>query len=115
MYVETGDMTAHGEIVVLRDAASRLSKMNEDEKWEITLYSTLEPCLMCIMAISFVDIRRVVYSALSEVANGEEMMVSGITCGPINDLLTREPIERDPGVRREKGRELLAQMGKLRK
>jgi len=108
-------MTAHGEIVVLRDAAPRLSKMNDDQKREMTLYSRLEPCLMCILAISFVGIRRVVYSALSEDANGEEMLARGLTCETINNLLTRGPIELVPGVRREEGRELLAQMGKLRK
>ena len=114
-YVETGDMTAHGEIVVLRNAAPRLSKMDKDEKRELTLYSTLEPYLMCFLAISFVGIKRVVYSALCEDANEEEMMVRTITCKTLNDLLTRGPIELVSGVRREEGRELLARMGKLRK
>ncbi|HZU69703.1 MAG TPA: hypothetical protein VFA09_20685 [Ktedonobacteraceae bacterium] len=69
---------------------------------------------MCILAISFVGIRRVVYSALCEDANEEEMMVRGVTCRTINDLLTRGPLELVPGVRCDEGRELLARMGKLR-
>ncbi len=113
MYVETGDMTAHAEMVVLRNTARRLNAMSKEEKRELTLYSTLEPCLMCIAAISFAGIKRVVYAALAEDANQEEMLARGMTAPRINDLLTRGPLELVAGVRREEGRELLRLMGKL--
>src|SRR5438477_11646421 len=65
-YVETGDLTAHGEMIVLRSAATFLSALSAEEKTHLTLYVTLEPCLMCLSAISFVGIKRVVFVALSE-------------------------------------------------
>src|SRR6266496_5372413 len=43
-YVETGDLTAHGEMVVLRSAATFLSALSAEEKTHLTLYVTLEPC-----------------------------------------------------------------------
>jgi tRNA(adenine34) deaminase len=113
MYVETGDMTAHAEMVVLHNATQRLNQMSAEEKAEVTLYTTLEPCLMCLSAISFVGIKRVVYAALAEDANQEELIVRGITAPTVNDRLTRGPLELVPGVLREEGRALLAKMGKL--
>ena len=87
--------------------------MSAEDKAALILYTTLEPCLMCLAAISFVGIKRVIYSALAEDANAEEMVARGISAETINDLLTRGPFELVSGVRREEGRELLAQMGKL--
>ncbi|MFL5661305.1 MAG: nucleoside deaminase, partial [Ktedonobacteraceae bacterium] len=68
-YAETGDLTAHGEMVVLRSAAEFLRALTAEEKAYLTIYVTLEPCLMCLSAISFVGIKRVVYAALAEDAN----------------------------------------------
>lgn len=113
MHVETGDITAHAEMVVLRAAAQRLNEMTGEEKRALTLYTTLEPCLMCLSAISFVGIKRVVYAALATDAVPEDLVAKGITAQKINPLLTRGEIELVPGVKREAGRSLLAQMGKL--
>lgn len=109
--LETGDLTAHAEMVVLREAAKRLNQMTEDEKAEVTLYTTLEPCLLCTAAISFVGIKRVVYSALTEDANEEQIVAKGITIDKINHLLTRGALELVPSVKRQEGKELLKQMG----
>ncbi|MBD2100651.1 nucleoside deaminase [Leptolyngbya sp. FACHB-261] len=107
----TKDTTQHAEMVVLHQAAERLNQMSEAEKAELTIYSTLEPCLMCLSAISFAGIKRVVYSALSEDANGEQWVVKGLTADQVNDSLERGPMELIPGVKREEGRELLVLMG----
>jgi tRNA(adenine34) deaminase len=112
MHVETGDITAHAEMVVLRKAAKRLDQMSEAEKADLTLYSTLEPCLMCLSAISFVGIKRVVYSALTKDAKAEDMVAKGITADTINPLLIRGQMELVSGVKREQGIDLLRQMGK---
>ena len=114
MYPETGDMTAHGEMVVLRSAAAFLNALASEEKGHLTIYVTLEPCLMCFSAISFVGIKRVVYAALVEDANAEELIARGLTAKTLNLLLTRGPLELVPGVLRAEGRELLARMRKLR-
>ena len=54
------DPTAHAEIIVLRKAAEILenSRLNECD-----LYVTLEPCTMCVGAISHARIRRLYYGA----------------------------------------------------
>jgi tRNA(adenine34) deaminase len=55
-----GDPTAHAEILVLREAASRLGG------WRIadsTLYVTLEPCAMCAGAVVLARVPRVVFGA----------------------------------------------------
>lgn len=57
---QTGDPTAHAEIVAMRRAASRLGA------WRLngcTLYVTLEPCPMCAGAISQARIEHLVYGA----------------------------------------------------
>ena len=113
-YAETGDMTAHGEMVVLRSAAALLNALAPAEKAHLTIYVTLEPCLMCLAAISFAGIKRVVYAALAEDANAEELIARGLTAEKLNSLLTRGLLELVPGVLRAEGRELLARMGKLR-
>ncbi|KSV67860.1 CMP deaminase [Sinorhizobium sp. GL2] len=54
------DVTAHAEIVAIREAAAVL----EDERLTgADLYVTLEPCTMCAAAISFARIRRLYYGA----------------------------------------------------
>ena len=54
------DPTAHAEMVVIRRACAELA---EDELRGATLYSTLQPCGMCTMAIIWSKIGRVVYGA----------------------------------------------------
>ena len=56
--LETGDPTAHAEILALRAAAERLGN------YRLTgcgLYVTVEPCLMCAGAIVHARIHRLVY------------------------------------------------------
>lgn len=112
MSQENGDMTAHAEMVVLRAAAHQLALLSDQEKTEVTIYSTLEPCLMCTAAISFAGIKRVVYAALTEDMNEEQMIARGLTIEKINPLLTRGPLTLVPGVRREEARRLLEEMDK---
>lgn len=56
--LETGDPTAHAEILALRAAAAHVGN------YRLTgcdLYTTVEPCLMCTGAIVHARIRRLVY------------------------------------------------------
>ncbi|MBW3097098.1 nucleoside deaminase [Pseudohoeflea coraliihabitans] len=57
---EYNDVTAHAEILVIRQAASRLGS---ERLGGADLYVTLEPCTMCAAAISFARIRRLYYGA----------------------------------------------------
>jgi len=58
--LELKDPTAHAEILVIRDAAS---KLDNERLYECDLYVTLEPCPMCAGATSFARIRRLYYGA----------------------------------------------------
>ena len=57
---EQSDVTAHAEILAIRDAAARLGA---ERLSQADLYVTLEPCTMCAAAISFARIRRLYYGA----------------------------------------------------
>jgi guanine deaminase len=54
------DPSAHAEIVAIRDACQSLNDFNLEN---CTLYSSCEPCPMCLAAIYWARISRVVYAA----------------------------------------------------
>ena len=110
-FEETRDPINHAEIVVLHDAAKHLAGMSMEERAEFTLYSTLEPCLMCMSAISIAGIKRVVYSALTEDASEEQQVIDGLTAPDIHADLSRGETVMIPGVLREQGKNLLVQIG----
>lgn len=59
--VETlSDPTAHAEIIVIRETCSKLATKNLSE---FDLYVTLQPCPMCLQAISLAKIRRIYFGA----------------------------------------------------
>ncbi|NJD30096.1 MAG: nucleoside deaminase [Chloroflexi bacterium] len=56
---ETGDPTAHAVIVALREAARR---GGADRLRDVTIFSTIEPCAMCIGALLASDVEELVYA-----------------------------------------------------
>ena len=54
----TGDMTDHAEMVLLHRVGKQLRTMNDEQRRSLSVYVTLEPCLMCGSALSFVGIKR---------------------------------------------------------
>ena len=58
--ISADDPTAHAEIVALRDAANLLGNYRLPG---VTLYVTLEPCMMCAGAMIHSRIDRLVYGA----------------------------------------------------
>ncbi len=58
--IRTSDPTAHAEIVALREAA-RLA--NNYRLAGATLYTTLEPCVMCAGALVHARVKRLVFGA----------------------------------------------------
>lgn len=58
--IKTTDPTAHAEIVAIRRACARLGNYRIPGA---TLYITLEPCPMCLGAIAYARIARVVFGA----------------------------------------------------
>lgn len=54
------DVTAHAEITALREAGKMLANYR---LVDITLYVTLEPCIMCMGAIVHARVKRLVFGA----------------------------------------------------
>ncbi|MDH4990141.1 nucleoside deaminase [Aquamicrobium lusatiense] len=69
---ELADPTAHAEILVIREAAAKLSA---ERLGGCDLYVTLEPCTMCAAAISFARLRRLYFAATDEKGGA---VVSGV-------------------------------------
>jgi len=55
----TNDPTAHGEIVAIREACKKINNFNLKG---LELYSTCEPCPMCLSAIYWARIDKVYYA-----------------------------------------------------
>lgn len=58
--ISTSDPTAHAEIIALRQGSEAVQNYR---LLQTTLYVTLEPCLMCLGAITHARVQRVVYGA----------------------------------------------------
>ena len=55
----TNDPTAHGEIVAIREACKQINNFSLDG---CELYSTCEPCPMCLSAIYWARIKKIYYA-----------------------------------------------------
>lgn len=95
------DPTAHAEIVALRNAARRLENYRLPG---ITVYVTLEPCVMCIGAMLHARLARVVFGAYDPKTgacgsvldvgavpklNHHTSVTGGVLAEPCGDLLRR--------------------------
>jgi tRNA(adenine34) deaminase len=81
-----GDPTAHAELLVMREASSRLGG------WRIpdsVLYVTLEPCAMCAGAIVLARVPRVVFGAADPKAGA---------AGSVLDVLSEPRLNHRPEV-----------------
>ena len=85
--VLTNDPTAHAEMLALRQAASVLKSHDLSD---CTLYSSCEPCPMCLGAIYWAGIKKVVYAC--DRLDAEEAGFS--------DKLIYEEISLDPSNRK---------------
>ena len=59
----TNDPTAHGEIVAIREACKKINNFNLRGS---ELYSTCEPCPMCLSAIYWARIKKIYYANTRE-------------------------------------------------
>lgn len=59
--LETGDPTAHAEIMAIREAANFFTNKDKPFFEDFTIYTTALPCPMCFGAIHWSRIKRIVY------------------------------------------------------
>ena len=79
------DPTAHAEVLVLREAAVRLGNYRLTE---LTVYVTVEPCLMCVGALIHARVRGVVYGATEPKSGALVSTVRGAELPGLNHRLT---------------------------
>ncbi len=70
------DPTAHAEILAIREASRKLKSWRLND---CTLYSTVEPCVMCCGAIIQARIKRVVYAVPDPKFGGVESLYRILT------------------------------------
>lgn len=70
----THDPTSHAEINCIRAACKQL---DSDDLYNYTLYSTLEPCHMCLSAAAWARIRHIVFGAYRKDVDATLFDISG--------------------------------------
>ncbi len=78
----TNDPTAHAEIVAIRNACKSL---NTKDLEGYTIYSTCEPCPMCLSAIIWSNIKTVYYGS-----NRKDAKIAGFKDEDIYDFLAEK-------------------------
>ncbi len=93
------DPTAHAEMLVIRDSAEKMGKWRLKD---ITLYVTVEPCIMCAGAMILARIPQVVFGVYDPKGGG---------CGSVfqilQDPMLNHRVEIISGVREEMCRRVL--------
>jgi creatinine deaminase len=79
--VQTGDPTAHAEMVCIRNAGRRTD-------WHgFTLVSTLSPCIMCTGTALLYKIPRIIIGENTTFMGSEDLFTAnGVQCSVLNDL-----------------------------
>ena len=85
----------HAEVVTLREL---LKRDPEIARPGLTIYSTMEPCLMCFATLLLNGVHRIVY-AYEDVMGG----ATGLNLASLAPLYREMPVEIRPGVRRAEG------------
>jgi tRNA(adenine34) deaminase len=93
------DPTAHAEIVAMREAAKAIGNYRLAG---LTLYCTMEPCVMCAGAMVHARVKRLVYGAADSRAGA-----SGSIYNILTDTRLNHQVEVVAGVREDECREIV--------
>ena len=97
--LKNNDPTAHAEIVAIREACK---KLNTYDLSEYILYTSCEPCPMCLSAIIWSNIKKVYYGCTKKDA-GEigfrDDMIYEYLKGNNKDLINLEEMDRDECIK----------------
>ena len=105
--IKNNDPTAHAEIEALRKAGEKLQNYRLAKT---TLYVTLEPCAMCLGAMTHARIDRVVFGA-SDPKSG----VCGSTIDLLSESIFNHQISVSGGVLEHECKNILQSFFKLRR
>jgi len=98
--IESNDPTAHAVVVALREAARKLGR---ERLADATIFTTVEPCPMCVGALLESDVAALVF-AMPNDGDGAAGTIIQLAQHP--DLARR--IRVVSGIRRDEAEELLA-------
>ncbi|MDP2906887.1 MAG: nucleoside deaminase [Nanoarchaeota archaeon] len=90
MVLKTNDPTAHAEIIAIRKASKKLKRFDLSD---CEIYSSCEPCPMCLSAIYWAKIKKVYYGCTKEDAASigfDDKILYDILKGVCKDTLTEE-------------------------
>ena len=94
----TNDPTAHAEVVAIRNACKKLGEFSLPE---CTMYTSCEPCPMCLAAIHWARMERIFYSGTAADA----------AAAGFDDAFIYEEIKKNVGERTVPEERLLAELG----
>ena len=95
MVLKNNDPTAHAEIVVIREACK---KLNTYDLSNYILYTSCEPCPMCLSAIIWANIKEIYYACTREDAGKvgfRDNVIYEYLEGKNKDLVKLKQIDRD--------------------
>ena len=95
MVLKNNDPTAHAEITVIRDACQ---KLNTYDLSDYILYTSCEPCPMCLSAIIWANIKQVYYGCTKQDAGKigfRDDMIYEYLKGNNQDIIYLKQINRD--------------------
>ena len=93
--LKNNDPTAHAEIVAIRNACS---KLNTYDLSDYILYTSCEPCPMCLSAIIWANIKDVYYACTrtdAESIGFRDNMIYDYLAGNKNNVIKLHPLDRD--------------------
>jgi tRNA(adenine34) deaminase len=98
--VETDDPTAHAVVVALREAARRVGPARLRD---VTIFSTIEPCPMCVGALLESDVEALVFAAPNTVDGA-----AGTRIQLADDPALDRRLKVVSGIRRDEAEEMYA-------
>lgn len=99
--VPTGNPVLHAEVVALSLAGHQLASPGG-----VTLFSSCEPCIMCLGALHWAGVGRIVWSALREDAEAIGF-AEGAGCEVLRAEMSSRGVVFEPGVMRKEGAAVL--------
>ena len=97
--LKTNDPTAHAEVVAIREACK---KLNTYDLSDCTLYTSCEPCPMCLSAIIWANIKDVYYGCTKEDAGNigfRDDVIYDYLKGKNRDLIHLNCLDREECIK----------------